>query len=74
MVAPASCGKSPYSLFIHFPFRIRRASVFLAFVDVFTPMLDARGEPRPELFVQDMLHLNDAGYAIWTPRVAPWLK
>jgi lysophospholipase L1-like esterase len=46
----------------------------LVFVNVFTPMLDARGEPRAELFVKDMLHLNDAGYALWTPLVAPLLK
>jgi lysophospholipase L1-like esterase len=45
-----------------------------AFADVYTPMLDASGEPRPELFVKDMLHMNDAGYAIWKPVVAPLLK
>jgi lysophospholipase L1-like esterase len=37
-------------------------------------MLDANGQPRPELFVADMLHMNPAGYAIWTPLVAPHLK
>lgn len=46
----------------------------LAFIDVFTPMLDGHGQPRPELFVKDMLHMNEAGYALWTPRVAPLLK
>lgn len=46
----------------------------LTFVDVFPRMLDAQGQPRPELFVKDMLHMNQAGYAIWTPLVAPWLK
>ena len=45
-----------------------------AFVDVYTPMLDARGQPRPELFVADMLHMKPAGYAIWTPLVAPFLQ
>lgn len=45
-----------------------------AFADVYTPMLDAKGEPRPELFVQDMLHMNPAGYAIWTPIVAPLIR
>ena len=45
----------------------------LAFADVHTPMLDARGEPRADLFVQDMLHLNAAGYALWTPIVARFL-
>ncbi|HUR60561.1 MAG TPA: SGNH/GDSL hydrolase family protein [Opitutaceae bacterium] len=46
----------------------------LRFVDVWKPMLDAKGEPRPELFVADMLHMNPAGYAIWTPLVAKELK
>jgi lysophospholipase L1-like esterase len=46
----------------------------LAFADVYKPMLDAKGEPRPELFVKDMLHMNESGYAIWKPVVAPLLK
>lgn len=44
------------------------------FVDVATPMLDANGQPRPELFVEDMLHMNDAGYALWRRVLAPHLK
>ena len=47
----------------------------LEFVDVFTPMLDESGAPRAELFADDRLHLNAAGYALWTrilrPRLAP---
>lgn len=39
------------------------------FVDVFTPMLDAQGRPREELFLSDRLHMNAQGYAIWTERV-----
>jgi lysophospholipase L1-like esterase len=35
------------------------------FIDVFEPMLDARGEPRPELFLEDGLHLGRAGYDLW---------
>jgi lysophospholipase L1-like esterase len=46
----------------------------LAFADVYTPMLNPKGEPRPELFVKDMLHMNEAGYAVWKPVVAPLLK
>jgi lysophospholipase L1-like esterase len=46
----------------------------LAFADVYTPMLTITGEMRPELFVKDMLHLNEAGYALWTPIVARQLK
>jgi hypothetical protein len=46
----------------------------LAFADIFTPMLDSQGAPRPELFIKDMLHLSPAGYAVWTPVVAALLK
>jgi lysophospholipase L1-like esterase len=46
----------------------------LAYVDIFKPMLDASGKDRPELFVEDMLHMNPAGYAVWTPLVAKALK
>jgi lysophospholipase L1-like esterase len=46
----------------------------LRFVDIWKPMLDAKGQPRPELFVADMLHMNAEGYKIWTPLVAAELK
>jgi lysophospholipase L1-like esterase len=44
------------------------------FVDVFTPMLDKQGKPRADLFRNDKLHMNAAGYAIWRTAIAPALK
>lgn len=44
------------------------------FVDVATPLLDAAGGHRPELFREDQLHLQPAGYAIWARILAPYLK
>ena len=41
----------------------------LTFIDVATPMLDADGKPRTDLFLKDMLHLNRKGYEIWIPPV-----
>ena len=43
------------------------------FLDIFPLMLTAEGNPRPDLFEPDMLHLNAAGYAIWAKiiRAAP---
>jgi lysophospholipase L1-like esterase len=38
----------------------------LYFIDVFTPMLDEEGVTREELFIGDRLHLNEAGYELWT--------
>ncbi len=46
----------------------------LVYVDVFTPMLGADGQPRAELFVGDQLHLNDAGYKLWAGIVKPLLE
>jgi len=46
----------------------------LIFVDVFTPMLGTDGQPRPELFLEDRLHMNAAGYALWTELIKPRLK
>jgi lysophospholipase L1-like esterase len=35
------------------------------FVDVWSPMLDANGEPLKNIFLDDNLHLNSDGYKIW---------
>jgi lysophospholipase L1-like esterase len=35
------------------------------FIDVFEAMLDAKGQPRRELFLEDGLHLSRAGYRLW---------
>lgn len=43
------------------------------FVDVFTPMLDAEGKPREELFGPDRLHMNSQGYDLWTRLLKPYL-
>jgi lysophospholipase L1-like esterase len=46
----------------------------LVYVDVFTPMLDASGQPRVELFLEDGLHMNAKGYAIWRDLIDPVLR
>lgn len=45
----------------------------VTYIDVFTPMLDAAGQPREDLFVGDRLHMNAKGYALWRGIVAPVL-
>lgn len=45
----------------------------LSFIDVFPHMLGADGQPLPGIFVEDRLHMNASGYAIWTKVVAPYL-
>jgi lysophospholipase L1-like esterase len=44
------------------------------FVDIWTPMLDRHGQPQRKLFVEDRLHLNAQGYAVWTAAVGPLLE
>lgn len=44
------------------------------FIDVATPMLDADGQPHAELFLDDNLHMNARGYALWRGIVAPYLR
>ncbi|MDF7814639.1 GDSL-type esterase/lipase family protein [Hymenobacter sp. YC55] len=46
----------------------------LRFADVGTPMLGPNGQPRPELYVKDGLHMTLAGYKIWTRVLRPYLK
>ena len=43
----------------------------LTFVDTWPAMLGPDGQPRPELFVDDQLHMNERGYAIWTRLLRP---
>ena len=45
----------------------------MKFIDVFSQMLGADGLPKPEIFVEDRLHMNAAGYAIWKEVVGPFL-
>lgn len=42
------------------------------FVDVNSKML-RNGQLRPELFLEDMLHINQAGYDIWIKEITPYL-
>jgi len=46
----------------------------LAFIDVFPLMLGPDGLPKPDIFREDLLHMNAKGYAIWKQAVGPYLK
>jgi lysophospholipase L1-like esterase/CRP-like cAMP-binding protein len=43
----------------------------LHFIDVFTRMLKPDGTPDAALFKEDMLHMNENGYALWTAALQP---
>jgi len=46
----------------------------LEFVDIWKPMLGDAGKPRVELFVEDGLHMSEAGYEIWAQLVTPLMS
>ena len=46
----------------------------LFYIDTASPMLNKNGEPNPELFLYDGLHLNDQGYQLWDKVLLPFLK
>ena len=43
----------------------------LFFVDIFSRMLDAQGNPRKDLFLADGLHPNENGYRLWASLIRP---
>jgi lysophospholipase L1-like esterase len=46
----------------------------LFYVDTATPMLDETTRPRPELFMDDGLHLNERGYQLWNGILSSYLE
>jgi lysophospholipase L1-like esterase len=43
------------------------------FVDVYHKMINADGTPKADLFLEDELHMNKKGYAIWQKAIKPFL-
>lgn len=46
----------------------------LIFIDVFPLMLGPDRLPKPDIFREDRLHMNQKGYAIWKEAVGPQLR
>ena len=44
-----------------------------AFIDVYSKMLNADGSPVKDIFIEDNLHMNAKGYAIWKKLIEPFL-
>ncbi|OOG71572.1 GDSL-type esterase/lipase family protein [Algoriphagus sp. A40] len=42
------------------------------FVDTWKALTDPTGNPRPELYIEDQLHLNEKGYLVWTEIFKPY--
>ena len=43
------------------------------FIDVFPLMLGPDGQPKPDIYLADRLHMNPKGYAIWREAIQPRL-
>ena len=43
------------------------------FINIYDLMLDNKKQMRPELYVEDQLHMNERGYEIWTKAIEPYL-
>ena len=46
----------------------------LFYLDTATPMLNAEDRPKPQIFLDDGLHMNEEGYKIWNKIISPYLK
>jgi lysophospholipase L1-like esterase len=45
-----------------------------SFIDVYHLMVDKDGKPIDDIFLQDKLHMNAKGYAIWQKAMEPYLE
>lgn len=43
------------------------------YIDVYHAMLQENGNPMPDIFIQDKLHMNAKGYQIWQKIIEPYL-
>lgn len=43
------------------------------FISVWNAMLGADGKPKPNIYIEDQLHMNAKGYAIWQKLIQPYL-
>ncbi|CAN5871199.1 SGNH/GDSL hydrolase family protein [soil metagenome] len=46
---------------------------WIVWVEATSHLLGSDGKPRPEIFREDKLHLNDTGYAEWNAIISPYL-
>lgn len=46
----------------------------LLYIDIVPAMLGSDGQPPPDLFIKDMLHMSPAGYKIWNEQLQKLLE
>ena len=45
----------------------------IVYADVYSKMIGSNGQPDRSLFYEDMLHMNEKGYAVWNEALRPFL-
>jgi lysophospholipase L1-like esterase len=50
------------------------AKAKLFYVDTISPMLNEKGEPKPDIYIDDGLHMNEMGYQLWKNVLLPYLR
>ena len=68
-IKPSPSKQSIFETIVESNRLIREESVSrknLRYIDIFTPMLTPSGDGNPAYFTEDMLHMNEAGYQVWT--------
>lgn len=46
----------------------------VTYLDTWKALTDAKGNPRPELYLPDQLHLNEDGYVLWNGIFKPYFN
>lgn len=46
----------------------------VTYLDTWKALTDINGNPRPELYIQDQLHLNTKGYLVWNQLFTPYFS
>ena len=64
--------KSNYLIFNQLLSEYCQAKENVQFVDTWNALTNPDGSPRPELYIQDQLHLNQDGYVIWAEIFKPF--
>jgi lysophospholipase L1-like esterase len=52
----------------------QRRDKHLEYVDVWPAMLGDDGQPRKDIFLEDGLHMNDAGYKLWVNLITQFVR
>ena len=67
-IKPSPSKQSIFETIVESNRLIRKESAsreHLHYIDIFTPMLTSSGRSDPAYFLEDMLHMNQAGYQVW---------